>query len=191
MEGSETPELESFETTPISYYFTVKYRNALFDIRVDARRPEYEVWRVRAGAGVDPSQVKREFEALVGGNPLTLKVLYAGRLATLVDVIKQGKPPPQPQRAVQGDSGEGGAEEKFPVHEIIKQIKGKTLYRSKRFWRAVVLAEDPGGRRSVRVYLWRNKDGKWKVSQKLKINTKKGWEKLKKIIDEYVQELAR
>lgn len=186
--GAGPPELVSFDATHMSYYFTLKYMGSLFYLRVDTRRPEYEVWKVVPKSRADPEKARKLFEALVGGNPLTLRVSYMGQTATLVDIMKLAKKEPA---AEQPHETNPQGQESFPVHQIIRQIRGKTIYRSKRFWRAVVLTEDPAGRRSVRVYLWRSKDGGWRTIQKLKINTKKGWEKLRQAIDELVKELDR
>jgi len=52
----------------------------------------------------------------------------------------------------------------------------------------VVLGES-FGKKFVAVYLWQNKDGKWKQQSKFKINRAGDWLQLKPVIDELVQKL--
>ncbi len=78
--------------------------------------------------------------------------------------------------------------ERFPVDENLKQLKGKTIYKTEKWWKAAVLTEG-WGKKSLTVYLWQSKNNDWKVVQKYKIHTRDEWAKDKEIIDELIQSL--
>ncbi|MEM0271252.1 MAG: hypothetical protein QW514_01730 [Thermoprotei archaeon] len=78
--------------------------------------------------------------------------------------------------------------EKFPVDENLKQLKGKTIYKTEKWWKAAVLTEG-WGKRSLTVYLWQSKNNDWRVVQKYKIHTRDEWAKDKEVIEELIQSL--
>lgn len=79
------------------------------------------------------------------------------------------------------------SEEKLPCHESITVLKSTTIYKNKKWWCAVVLAET-FGHKKVLIYLWSWVQGKWKRKNKFAINFKQNWTDMKPVIDEYVQE---
>ena len=78
--------------------------------------------------------------------------------------------------------------EKFPVHEVIKIVEAKTVYKTEKWWQAVVLGE-AFGRKFVALYLWQKKGDRWKQVHKFKINRRQNWEQVKPLIDELVAKL--
>ncbi|TKJ27162.1 MAG: hypothetical protein CEE41_00015 [Hadesarchaea archaeon B3_Hades] len=79
-------------------------------------------------------------------------------------------------------------EEKLPISEKLELIEGTTLYKTKKWWSAVALLES-FGRRQVVLYLWLNKDGKWKRQQKFTIQDKDRWPQIKETIEGLVEKL--
>lgn len=67
--------------------------------------------------------------------------------------------------------------EGYPVHEIIKVIRGVDIYKSEKWWKAVLLTESYG-RRQVTIYQWLKRDEKWKRKQKMSIVNKDEWGKI-------------
>lgn len=187
------PQLKELQVTRRGYYFTIKYKDVFFYMRLDRRTWEYEVWKAVPIREVRPDEAIREFESLLMGDPLALRVAVKGEALTLLEVVKRvgGEERPQLAWANAPSQTGGGVTEGFPVYDTIKQIKGKTIQRSSNYWRAVVLTEDARGRRSVRAYLWQNRNGRWKVAQKLNVNSKKSWEKLKKAVEESLKYLEQ
>jgi hypothetical protein len=76
----------------------------------------------------------------------------------------------------------------FPVDENLKQIAGKTIYRTDKWWKAAVVTEG-WGKKSLTVYLWQFKKDEWKVVQKYKIHSKEEWEKDRTVIQELIGNL--
>ena len=93
--------------------------------------------------------------------------------------------------------------EPFPVDESIKVIKGTTIYKNKKWWFAVLLANS-FDHNKVMIYQWqwtemKRKDEainqwvpsgtyKWKRKQKIGFNFSKDWDKSKLVVDEYMKE---
>ncbi|KYH42157.1 MAG: hypothetical protein AYL32_000080 [Candidatus Bathyarchaeota archaeon B26-2] len=80
------------------------------------------------------------------------------------------------------------AEEKFPVSEILKVIQGITIYKTEKWWLAVLLLE-AFGRRQIATYLWNNKNGVWKRRQKFVISNKTLWQQISEAIEKLLPEL--
>ncbi|PSN84253.1 hypothetical protein B9Q01_01545 [Candidatus Marsarchaeota G1 archaeon OSP_D] len=81
------------------------------------------------------------------------------------------------------DEQTGTPQEKFPVDENLKQIAGKTIYKTNKWWKAAVITEG-WGKKSLTIYLWQSKNNDWRVVQKYKIHTKDEWQKDKAVIEE-------
>ena len=71
------------------------------------------------------------------------------------------------------------SEKKYPVHEVIKVLQGVDIYKSEKWWKAVLLTESYG-KRQVTIYQWVKKDEKWKRKQKMSITNKDEWGKIVK-----------
>ena len=79
-------------------------------------------------------------------------------------------------------------EEKFPVSETLKVIRGITIYRTEKWWLAVTLLES-FGRKQIATYLWNNRAGQWKRRQKFVIHNQREWVQIKGAIDKLLPEL--
>jgi len=83
--------------------------------------------------------------------------------------------------------GEGEGEA-LSVSEKIKVLRSQTLFKSDRWWAAVALFE-AFGRRHVGLYLWFKRGDYWRRRQKFVFRSRDEWEKAKKIIEGFVEEL--
>jgi hypothetical protein len=79
-------------------------------------------------------------------------------------------------------------EEDLPVSEKLKVLKSFTLYKTSRWWAAVTLI-DSFGRKQIALYVWLNKDGKWKRNQKFIIHSKSEWLQIKEVIENFSLQL--
>lgn len=79
--------------------------------------------------------------------------------------------------------------EKFPISEKLKVIEGKTLYKTEKWWSAVVLLES-FGRKQVAVYLWDKRNDRWKRRQKLVVKDKREWDRMREVVEELLQHLS-
>ena len=80
------------------------------------------------------------------------------------------------------------AEEKFPVSESLKVIQGTTIYKTEKWWLAVVLL-DSFGRKQIATYLWNNKGGVWKRRQKFVITNNTMWQQISEAVAKFLPEL--
>lgn len=74
------------------------------------------------------------------------------------------------------------SEEKLPISEKLTVIEGVTLYKTEKWWSAIALV-DSFGRKQIAMYLWLNKEGKWKRQQKFVIHNKAEWAQVKDIVE--------
>lgn len=81
------------------------------------------------------------------------------------------------------------SEEKYPISEELKVIRGQTLYKSEKWWAAVVLLES-FGRRQVAFYLWLRKSGEWKRNQKYVVRSRAEWMQIRDIVEKFMPELT-
>jgi hypothetical protein len=79
-------------------------------------------------------------------------------------------------------------EERLPISEKLKVLEGATLYKTDKWWSAVALI-DSFGRKQIALYVWLNKEGKWKRNQKYIIHNKSEWSQIKEAIEKFVPEL--
>lgn len=80
------------------------------------------------------------------------------------------------------------SEEPLPISEKITPIEYYNLYKTDKWWSAVVLAES-FGRRHIAFYLWIRKKGKWKRMHKWKIQNRGEWLLLKDTVEKLVLKL--
>ena len=78
--------------------------------------------------------------------------------------------------------------ELLPLSSFYKVIDYVTIFKSEKWWEAIVTIES-FGRRSIAMYLWQNKDGKWKRKHKFQIRNPQEWEKVKSAIDRLAPQL--
>lgn len=75
--------------------------------------------------------------------------------------------------------------EKFPVHEKVRVLAGETVFKTERWWMAVLKTES-FGKTSVNIYLWIKRDDVWKRQQKLTIRGNETWQKVKSTVDQLI-----
>jgi len=81
------------------------------------------------------------------------------------------------------------SEEKLPISEKLKVIDSITLYKTNKWWSAIVLLES-FGRKQIALYVWLSKEGKWKRNQKFVIHNKGEWAQVKEAIERFVHQLS-
>ena len=79
-------------------------------------------------------------------------------------------------------------EEKLPISERLNIIEGINLFKTDKWWSAAVLMES-FGRRSIAMYMWQFRDGKWKRKHKFKLRNVDEWNKVKDAVDKFVPKL--
>lgn len=83
---------------------------------------------------------------------------------------------------------EDPSEREYPVHEVVKVIRGVDIYKTEKWWKAALLTENYG-RRQVTIYQWIKRDDKWKRKQKMSIASKDEWGKIVNACADLVAEL--
>jgi len=84
---------------------------------------------------------------------------------------------------------EGAQAEQLPLSSFYKVIDHVTIFRSEKWWEAVVLIESYG-RRSIAMYLWQKRNDKWKRKHKFQIRDPRDWEKVKGAVDKLIPQLS-
>jgi len=81
--------------------------------------------------------------------------------------------------------------EKLPVHETVNVLDYKTIYKTNKWWMAVVLA-NMFGHDKIMIYQWKvdEKTGRWKRKQKLGVNYVKDWNLIKEAVEEFIPRLG-
>lgn len=80
------------------------------------------------------------------------------------------------------------SEEKLPLSEFYRVLDQVTIYKSSKWWSAVVLTE-AYGRKSIALYLWTYSEGIWKRKHKFEIKRRTEWEKIKVAIETMLQKM--
>lgn len=78
--------------------------------------------------------------------------------------------------------------EKLPLSEFYRVIDYVTMFKSSKWWSAAVLIE-AFGKKSVALYLWTNKNGKWTRKHKFVIGSKGDWPKIKDAVEALLQKI--
>jgi len=84
--------------------------------------------------------------------------------------------------------GDEEMSEKLPISDFYKVLDYVTIFRSEKWWEAVVVVES-FGRRSVAMYMWQFRDGKWKRKHKFQIRNLDEWNKVKNAVDRLASKL--
>ena len=79
--------------------------------------------------------------------------------------------------------------ERPPVSESLKVLDYFTLYRSGKWWAAVVLLES-FGRKQICLYLWVRKGDSWRRKHKFVIQDEASWEAIKEAVERFLPRLA-
>ncbi|TET19799.1 hypothetical protein E3J74_04850 [Candidatus Bathyarchaeota archaeon] len=80
------------------------------------------------------------------------------------------------------------AEKKFPVSESITVLQGSNLYKTDKWWAAVLLVQS-FGKKQIATYLWNKKGDEWKRRQKFVIRDKGQWLQMKEEIEKLLPQL--
>jgi hypothetical protein len=79
--------------------------------------------------------------------------------------------------------------EKIPISEFYKVVDYATIFKSQKWWEAIVVYES-GGRKSIGLYLWVNRNGAWKRKHKFVVRNMDEWNKLKDAIERLAPKLG-
>jgi len=79
--------------------------------------------------------------------------------------------------------------EKLPISEVINVLDYVEIYRTGKWWSAVVLGEQ-FGRRKVFLYLWCKQGDKWKRKQKTTVSSAKDWDKINEAVRKFLPQLG-
>jgi len=81
------------------------------------------------------------------------------------------------------------AEEKLPISDFYKVVDHVTLFKSQKWWEAVVIFESYG-KRSIGLYLWQKRQNAWKRKHKFNVRNLDEWNKLKTAIEQLTPKLT-
>jgi len=79
--------------------------------------------------------------------------------------------------------------EQLPLSSFYKVIDHVTIFRSEKWWEAIVVIES-FGRRSIAMYLWQKRNDQWKRKHKFQIRNPQEWQKVKEAIDKLAPRLS-
>jgi hypothetical protein len=80
-------------------------------------------------------------------------------------------------------------EEKLPISEFYKVIEYVTIFKSQKWWEAVVIFESYG-KKTIGLYLWQKREDKWKRKHKFNVRNLEEWDKLKNAIEQLAPKLT-
>jgi hypothetical protein len=80
-------------------------------------------------------------------------------------------------------------EEKLPISEFYTVVDSVTIFKSQKWWEAIVVFESYG-KRSIGLYLWQKKGDAWKRKHKFNVRNLDEWNKLKNAIERLSPKLA-
>jgi hypothetical protein len=80
-------------------------------------------------------------------------------------------------------------EEKLPISEFYKVVDYVTIFKSAKWWEAVVVFESYG-KRSIGMYLWQKRGEEWKRKHKFNVRNLDEWTKLKTAIEQLTPKIA-
>ena len=79
--------------------------------------------------------------------------------------------------------------EKLPISDFYKVVDYVTIFKSQKWWEAVVIFE-AYGKRSIGLYLWQKKADVWKRKHKFDVRNLDEWNKLKTTVEQLTPRLA-
>jgi hypothetical protein len=80
--------------------------------------------------------------------------------------------------------------EKLPISEFYKVVDYLTIFKSDKWWEAIVAIES-FGRRSIAMYMWEFRDGKWKRKHKFSIRNVDEWNKVKDSVEKLLPKISK
>jgi len=81
--------------------------------------------------------------------------------------------------------------EKLPISEFYRVIDSVTIFRNDKWWEAIALIESYGKYRSIAMYMWEFRDGKWKRKHKFNIRGLDEWNKVKNSVEQLLPKLNK
>jgi hypothetical protein len=81
------------------------------------------------------------------------------------------------------------SEDKLPISEKLTVLDSVTLYKKDKWWSVIALI-DSFGRKQIAMYVWLNKEGKWKRNQKFIIHSKAEWSQAKEAIEKFLPKVG-
>ncbi len=79
--------------------------------------------------------------------------------------------------------------EKLPISEFYKVIDYVTIFRSTKWWEAIVVSE-ANGKRTIGLYLWENRNNAWKRKNKFSVRNMDEWNKVKNAVEQLAPKLT-
>jgi hypothetical protein len=79
--------------------------------------------------------------------------------------------------------------EKLPISEFYKVLEHHTIFKSDKWWEAIALIETYG-KRSISMYMWQFRDGKWKRKHKFHIRGVNEWVRVRKSVERLLPKLT-
>jgi len=86
-------------------------------------------------------------------------------------------------------ASQGTQTEQLPLSSFYKIVDYVTIFRSEKWWEAIVVIESLG-RRSIAMYLWQKKGDQWRRKHKFQIRNMQEWEKVKGAIEKLAPTLS-
>jgi hypothetical protein len=80
-------------------------------------------------------------------------------------------------------------DEKLPISDFYKVIEYITIFKSQKWWEAIVVFESTV-KRSIGLYLWQKKGDDWKRKHKFNVRNMEEWNKIKTAIDQLAPKLV-
>jgi hypothetical protein len=78
--------------------------------------------------------------------------------------------------------------EKLPISDFYKVIDYITIFKSEKWWEAIVIFES-FGKRSIGLYLWQKRNDVWKRKHKFNVRNMEEWNRLKDAIERLAPKL--
>jgi len=78
--------------------------------------------------------------------------------------------------------------EKLPLSEFYKVVDYQTIFRSEKWWEAIVVVES-FGKRSIAMYLWQKRNDTWKRKHKFQVRNMDEWNKIKNAVEQLTPKL--
>lgn len=75
------------------------------------------------------------------------------------------------------------------MSDIYKVESHKTIFKSDKWWEAVVLTE-AFGKKSVNLYLWIKRGDQWKRKHKFVVRSLEEWNKIKETVESLLPEVS-
>jgi hypothetical protein len=79
--------------------------------------------------------------------------------------------------------------DKLPISEFYKVVDYVTIFKSEKWWEAIVVYESYG-KRSIGLYLWQKRADTWKRKHKFNVRNMDEWNKLKNAVEQLAPKLG-